>query len=115
MKRLHGSIIALLILISLSFVVLTIKPNPTGLAVYEGQDNPKYQNITKKWNFSNQEEYTYNNSEIILEGDQASLKQIITNTTWYEITHKDYNLVYALYNPEDKTNSVDEEDGNSLS
>ncbi|MBI2106477.1 hypothetical protein HYT57_00695 [Candidatus Woesearchaeota archaeon] len=114
MKGLHRSLLVLLILISLSIAVLVIKPSQTGLVIHGNQDTSNSQNITKVWDFSNSEDYTYNTSEITLEGNKASLKQVTTINTWYETAYTDYGLVYTLYNPEDKTNVVNEEDGNSL-
>src|SRR3989338_6786257 len=110
MRRLHRPLIALLVLFSLSLVILIIKPNQTGLTVYEGQDNLKYPNLTKIWDFSNQEEYLYNSSEISLENNKASLKTIVTTTFWYETTNSEYSIISALYNPEDKTSSVNKND-----
>jgi len=112
MKRYYNSIIILAILIALSALILIIKPAPTGFVVYTGGQEYKYDNINKTWDFS--DELSYNSSEIIINNSQASLKPIITIYNWTEEKHHNYNITYALYDPNNEITDLKTNDNNYL-
>ncbi len=113
MKRYYDAIIIMLIMIVLSSIILIIKPAPTGFVVYEGSQESRFSNLTKIWNFSDPEEYSYN-SEILVNNSQASLNPITTIYNWTEERHHDYITSYALYNPTDKIDKLEEDDNSKF-
>src|SRR3989338_8671109 len=112
MKRYYNSMIIMAILIALSALILIIKPTPTGFVVYTGGQEYKYDNLNKTWDFS--DELSYNSSEIIINNSQASLKPIITIYNWTEEKHHNYNITYALYDPNNEITDLKTNDNNYL-
>lgn len=89
-------------------------PHPTGLTVHPTDSSSGYEDIVKVWDFSNQEDYIYNSSEITITENQVKLSQSISNYSQYEITYEESALLFAIYKEEDKTSDVSSRDGNSL-
>lgn len=114
MRRLQRSLIVLLMIMVTSLGVLYNLPRPTGLTVHSADFSSKYEDITKKWDFSNQEDYNYNSSEIILAENQVKLNQIIDNYLQYEVIYEESALLSATYKGDDKTSEVSSKDGTNL-
>ena len=107
-------LLIILLIIVTSLGVLYNLPYPTGLTVHSIDSLSKYEDIVKKWDFSNQEDYAYNSSEIIIAENQVKLNQIINNYSQYEVTYEEPVLLSAIYHGDDKTSDVLSKDENNL-
>ena len=130
-NKLLQYMVFLSIIIFLS-IFLLIKPQITGFVILGGGANGV---STVTWDFSDSDDYYYNDSSIDLSGNEAKLKTI---TNSYTFTHSDfengtlsnmdivsngispikntvtYHITQALYDPNDKTSKVNSLDNNKL-
>jgi len=93
-EELHREIdLFLVIAIIFILVFLFLYPTITGLTIY----TQSYYN----WTFSNPEDYTYNNSLIIIENNSAQLKLQSSTTTWTTINSTEFYITSAIYDEDD--------------
>ena len=100
-KEVQNSIVVLSILIIISVLLLFTQPSITGNVVYE------YSEYTQTWDFTNTNNYQYDNTKISLIQDQANLIQVIEDNSWSEeITNFSLVTQAIKNNNQDKTNKV---------
>lgn len=99
-KEVQNSFIVVFALVLVSILLLFTQTSITGNVVYE------YQESSYTWDFSNPNDYTYDNSKISLTQNQASLIQLEEDNSWTEETTNFALITQALKNGNDKTSKI---------